>query len=171
MNTIRDFVSPAASLADGATFGSALRELEQRNVRYGIILDVNNRPMGVVTRDQIAALDANATIALTSPVVIADANATIEDLASFSGVLIGSAAILVRDSGKIIGVFEAETHAKHIAATSHTATRSTELAGNPRTPFLYWICSKCREEYPIIEYRRTDPPRCPKDGTLLKPPR
>jgi predicted transcriptional regulator len=171
MNTIRDFVLPVASLPDDATSGVVLSELDRRNVRYGIILDVNNRPLGLVTRNQIAALDANATIALTALVVIVDANATIEELASFSGVLIGSPAILVRDNGKIIGVFEAETLAKHIASTSHTATRSTELAGTPRTPFLYWICRKCREEYPVIEYRRTDPPRCPKDGTLLKQPR
>ena len=171
MNTIRDFVSPAASLADGATFGSAQKELDQRNVRYGIILDSNNHPLGFVTRDQIMALNANEMITLAAPVVIVDANATIDELSSFSGALIGSLGILVRDNGKIIGVFETETLAKYIATTSHTATRGRELAGNPRTPFLYWICGKCRQEYPVIEYRRTDPPRCPKDGTLLKQPR
>ena len=151
---------PVTLLPAGTTLEKARAELQRSETWYGVFLDKNQNPLALVTREQLATIKSSNEIAHDVPLLIVNANTSLGQLADFAEILHGQDGVLVRESGSIIGVLE----------TPHIV-RGGELAGNPVTPFLYWICPKCRNEQPVLEYRRSDPPRCPKDGTKLAPPR
>ena len=171
MSTVRDSLVPFVRVSMDATVGRALAELDKSQARYAVVLDATDHPCGLVSREQLTRLDPNSKIALDAALVIVNSDVTLDQLASRAGLIVGKPGILVRDGDQLTGVLEASVLAKHIAATGYATTRGSELPGNPRTPFLYWICPACHTEYPVLEYNRSTPPRCEKDNTLLTPPR